>query len=91
MSAEVVLSTGDAHVTHFSRRFDTLEIELVLWDERTKTVRATGVAELHDIGTWECDGIVRCPALDDGERLGYAVVDTDDNETLRFNALGIQL
>lgn len=85
------MSTGDAHVAGYAVRFDLLSIELVLWDESRRVVEAWGVSELHDSGTWECDGIVRYHALDDGTRLGYAIVDTDDQRTLCFNASSLKL
>lgn len=68
---------------------DTLEIELTLWDERPNVVRRRGVGVLEDKRTRECDGVIRCPALNDGQRLGHAVVHTDDDETLRFNAMDV--
>lgn len=88
---EDVLTTGDAHVARYSRRFDELEIELVLWNEEHHLVRASGVERLHDSGTWECDGIIRYPDLDDETRLGYAIVDTEQQATLRFNALQLRI
>jgi hypothetical protein len=91
MSDAVLLATGDAHVQSYVRSFDVLEIDLVLWNEVRRVVRAEGVQELRDIGTWECDGIARFSPLDSGERLGYAVVDTDGRATLQFNATRLVL
>lgn len=82
--SEVVAATGDAHVLVYRRTFDTLEIEL--WNEELQVIRDIGAGVLHDSGTWECDGVVRLPELDDGDLVGYAVVDTEDVATLRFNA-----
>jgi hypothetical protein len=83
---EVLAATGDAHVLAYRRTFDELEIEIETWDEELRVVRARGVVVLHDIGTWECDGVVRFPELDDGDLRGYAIVDTEDVATLTFNA-----
>lgn len=88
---EVLAATGDAHVVRYRRTFDTLEIEIELWNEESRMIRALGVGVLHDSGTWECDGVVRFPELDDGDLVGYAVVDTEDVATLRFNARELHL
>ncbi len=86
-----VLVTGDAHVASYTRTFDDLVVRLVLWDESVREVRFAGVGVLHDVGTWECDAIVRYPELDepDGDRRGYAVIDTEANPTLTFSATDI--
>ena len=84
---EVVLATGDAHVAAYERTFDRLTVRLVLWDESDKELVATGVGSLQDTGTWECDALVRDPDFDDDDgRVGYAVIDTEGNRTLRFSA-----
>lgn len=90
---ENVLVTGDAHVRESTRRFDELSITVVLWDESVKTVQARGVGVSHDMGTWECDAVVRYPPLDDPdtERLGYALIDTDGTPTLTFSASEIDV
>ena len=85
--AEVVLSTPDATVRRYTRTFDSLEVELTMWDESEKTLRAEGVSCLEDDGTHECDGLIRVPELDrPDEGLGYGIVDTEGNVTLRFRA-----
>ena len=85
--AEVLLVTGDSTVRRYTRTFDSLEVELTMWDESAKTLRAEGVTRLEDDGTHECDGVVRVPELDRlDEGLGYGIVDTDGNVTLRFRA-----
>lgn len=84
--SDLVLSTGDAHMISYTRSSDLLTIELELWNELTKLIVAHGVRELHDVGTWECDAIVRDSSLDGDEVIGYAIVDTERNRTLRFNA-----
>lgn len=90
--AEVVLSSPDATVRLYTRSFESLEIELTLWDETTKTRRAEGVSRLEDDGTHECDALVRVPELDgDDETLGYGIVDVERNVTLRFRARRIDL
>lgn len=88
---ENVLVTGDAHVQEYSRTFDGLEIHVVLWDETVRRIRALDVGVLHDIGTWECDALVRYPSLDEGDRQGYAIIDTDGIPTLTFAAGEIDL
>jgi hypothetical protein len=66
-------------------------IRLQLWDESTRVVKAQGVSELHDTGTWECDALVRHPALDGDARVGYAIVDTEGHPTLTFAATDLDL
>ncbi len=83
---EPLLPTGDATLRRYERTFDQLTLELQLWDETTKIITAFGVTKLIDVGTWEVDAIVRVPELDDGEVLGYGIVDTENNVTLRFGA-----
>jgi len=89
---ENVLVTGDANVASYERTFDELVIRLVLWDESSREVKATGVTVSHDVGTWECDAIVRYPDFDDDEgRTGYAVINTDSEATLTFAAEQLDL
>ena len=83
---ENVLVTGDGHVQEYRRSFDVLDITVALWDETVTTIRAEGVGQLYDQGTWECDALVRYPVLDDGDLRGYAVIDTDGTPTLTFAA-----
>jgi hypothetical protein len=87
----VILTTGDANVLEYTRTFEELVIRLQLWDESTRVIRARGVTELHDTGTWECDALVRHPALDGEDRSGYAVVDTEGHPTLTFAATDLDL
>jgi hypothetical protein len=91
VTSGVVLATGDAHVLEYRRTFDALEIAIVLWDESVRRIRAEGVVEVRDTGTWECDGLIRYPDLDGEDVLGYAIVDTDDMPTLIFNARNLVL
>ncbi len=90
---EVLLVTGDATLRRYERTFDRLTLELELWDETTKIVTATGVTQLFDTGTWEVDAIVRVAELDDDDQglMGYGIVDTEDNVTLRFAARELEL
>jgi hypothetical protein len=87
----VVLATGDANVVDYTRTFDELVIRLQLWDESIREIKARGVTELHDTGTWESDALVRHPALDGDEQSGYAIVDTDGTPTLTFAAAELDL
>jgi hypothetical protein len=89
--AEVVLLLPDATVRQYTRTFDSLVIELTLWDESDKTLRAEGVTRLEDDGTHECDALVRAPELDGpDETLGYGIADLEGNATLRFIARCIE-
>ena len=90
-AGEVLLATGDATLRRYERTFDTLTIELTMWDERIKIITARGVSMLNDIGTWEVDGIVRVAALDDGTRRGVGLVDTERNITLQFRCEELDL
>lgn len=92
-TGDILLTTGDANVRSYERSFEELHITLVLWDESTKVITATGVGRLEDSGTWECDAIVRYPPFDDesASRQGYAIVDVEGEPTLRFAATGIDL
>ncbi|MFG1606761.1 hypothetical protein [Actinoplanes sp. NPDC049265] len=87
----VVLATGDATMKSYVRTFDTLTIELTLWNEKTQRIEATGVTRLEDDGTWEAEALIRLPALDGPGREGFAVIDVEDNPTLRFAATGLQI
>jgi hypothetical protein len=89
-SHNLVRAFGDAVVLSFKRTFDKLEITLRLWDESEARLVAEGVTLLEDMGTWECDGLVRYPALDGDDVQGYAVVDTDAVPTLRFAARTVE-
>ena len=85
--AEVVLSLPDATVRHYTRSFDSLAIELKLWDETARALRAEGVSRLEDDGTHECDALVRVLELDgDNEALGYEIADVEGKITMRFRA-----
>lgn len=92
-TGDILLVTGDANVRSYERSFDQLRITLVLWDESTKVITATGVGRLEDSGTWECDAIVRYPPFDDesSSSQGFAIIDVDGVPTLRFAATGINL
>jgi hypothetical protein len=88
---DVLLATGDATVSSYTVRFDSLDIDLKLWDETTRRVRATGVSYLTDVGSWECDGIVRLPELDSEDGEGFGIVSTEGEATLKFRAKAIDL
>jgi hypothetical protein len=90
-SGDVLLATGDATLRRYERTFDTLTLELTMWDESTKVITARGVSLLEDAGTWEVDGIVRIPALDEGARQGFGLVDTERKVTLRFRCEALDL
>ena len=47
----------------YVRSFDELTLELVLWDESTRNLVATGVTFLEARGTWEVDALVRLSDL----------------------------
>jgi hypothetical protein len=87
---ETVLATGDTTLTHYVRTFDQLRLEIQLWDETAKIVTAFGVMKLTDVGTWELDGIVRVPDLDEDGLSGYGLVDTEGTLTLQFAATRIE-
>lgn len=89
--AELIISTGDAHVDSYTRTFDRLELRMTMWDDSSRRVLATGVVELHDSGTWDCDGIIRIPDLDADGLQGFGIVDTDGVVTLSFSAQGIDV
>jgi len=84
--AAVVKTLGDAVVLSYERSFEELVVTIRLWDESTVRLIARGVGFLDDAGTWECDGVVRLESLDQAGGLGYAIVDTDAQPTLRFVA-----
>jgi hypothetical protein len=88
---EQLLPTGDATLRRYERAFDELTLELQLWDETTKIIKAFGVTQLCDVGTWEVDAIVRVPELDREGLSGYGILDTENNVTLRFIAQRIEL
>lgn len=83
---EVVKVVSDAVILSYLRTFDHLVIRLQLWDEEEATLIGAGVGRLEDTGTWECDGVVRLTDLDEPGRCGFAILDTDANQTLRFVA-----
>ncbi|MCP4966153.1 MAG: hypothetical protein GY926_13080 [bacterium] len=87
----VVRALGDAVVLSYERTFDRLVVALRLWDESSVSLVAAGVGFLEDIGTWECDGVVRIESLDRVDRLGYGIVDTDLIPTLQFAASSLVL
>jgi hypothetical protein len=91
MTFEVLLSLGDANLIGYVLENAALEVRIRLWDESTRFVRAEGVDLLENDGTWEVDGIVRQPQLDGDSRLGYGILDTSGNATLRFRAESIAL
>jgi hypothetical protein len=85
--AEVILSLPDATVRQYTRSLESLVIELTLWDESHRTLRAEGVTRLEDDGTHECDALVRLPELDGPvDTYGYGIADVEGNVTLRFQA-----
>ena len=86
----VVLAAGDATMKSYRRTFDTLTIELTLWNETTQRIEATGVTRLEDDGTWEAEALIRLPELDGPAGRGYGVIDTEDNATLRFVARDVR-
>ena len=88
---EPLLATGDATLRRYERTFERLTLELQMWDETTRVITALGVTKLVDTGTWEVDGIVRVPELDEGELFGYGIIDTEGNLTLQFTALQLDL
>ena len=84
---DVVSSLADATVRQYVRTFDTLTIELTLWNDQRGVVRAEGVTHLDDSGTHQCDALVRLPELDaDGLGIGYAILNVEGKATLRFRA-----
>ena len=88
---DVLLVTGDATLRRYERTFETLTLELTMWDESTKVITARGVSLLQDNGTWEVDGVVRVPVLDEGSHRGYGLVDTEQNITLQFRCEALDL
>jgi hypothetical protein len=87
---EVLQTSGDATLRGYTRTGDELRIELTLWDEQVRVLVAHGVTTLADDGSWEAEALVRFPPLDDGPKKGYAIIDVEDNPTLRFAADGVE-
>jgi hypothetical protein len=83
---DVILSTPGATLRRYVRAFDQLTLELVLWDESTRSLVATGVTFLEDQGTWEVDALVRLSDLNLEGKRGYGIVNVEGAVTLRFVA-----
>lgn len=84
-STEVLKAFGDAYVTVYGRSFDRLEIDIQLWDETVAQIVAEEAGAATEMGTWECEGLVRLDATSEGTPR-FAVIDTDQNPTLSFTA-----
>jgi len=83
---EIFLHTPDGYAKSYRSEAGNLSIDITLWNDEIQTVIINDVKKLIDIGTWECDGIIFYPELDDNDCKGYAVVDSDGNPTLQFCA-----
>ncbi len=83
-STDVLKAFGDAYLTVYRKSFDRIEIDIRLWDETVAQIVAEQVGSVEDSGTWECEGLVRLSAADGHPR--FAIVDTEQNPTLRFEA-----
>lgn len=84
-SEEVLRTFGDAYIPLYRKSFDRLEIDVQLWDETIARFVAEDAQSIEDLGTWECEALLRLPTAS-GTLPRFAIVDTDHNTTLSFTA-----